>query len=115
VLSTTDPSRSPARNHFTFERSIDVRQVALDDWLAGRPDLTPRIRAIKIDVEGTEADVLDGMRGTLAACPRAAILCETALGSAADRFLRAEGYTASALDVRRDTFGNYLYERSLTM
>ena len=115
VLSTIDPSRSPAREHFAFDRSIEVRQLALDDWLAARPDLVPRIRAIKIDVEGTEADVLDGMRSTLAACPRAAILCETGIGSAADRFLRGAGYTASVLDVRRDAFGNYLYERTLTM
>jgi hypothetical protein len=35
------------------------------------------IRAIKIDVEGTEDDVVEGMRGVIAACPAAAILCET--------------------------------------
>ena len=114
VLSTIDPARSPARDQFSFDRSIEVRQLTLDAWLAERQDLVPRIRAIKIDVEGTEADVVEGMQGTLAACPRAAILCETDAGSAADRFLRAAGYTASLLDVRRQAFGNYLYERTLT-
>ena len=36
-------------------------------------------------------------------------------GSAADLFLQAEGYAASFLDVRLGIFGNYLYERTLTM
>lgn len=115
VLSTTDPARSPAREHFTFDRSIDVRQLTLDAWLAERPELAPGIRVIKIDVEGTEADVVQGMRATLAACPDAAILLETEAGSVADRFLRAEGYVGSMLDVRRGVFGNYLYERTRTM
>jgi hypothetical protein len=70
-----------------------------------------RIRAIKIDVEGTEADVLAGMRDTVRRCPSATILCETSAGSVADEFLRAEGYQVSALDVRKGTFGNYCYER----
>jgi FkbM family methyltransferase len=115
VLSTLDPARSPARDNFSFDRSIEVRQLTLDDWLAERLHLAPRIRAIKIDVEGTEADVVNGMRRTLAACPRAAILCETAPGSVADRLLRADGYAASMLDARDGSFGNYLYERTLTM
>jgi FkbM family methyltransferase len=115
VLSTTDPALSPARDHFEFNRSIDVQQLTLDAWLAERTDLAPRIRAIKIDVEGTEADVVEGMRGTLARCPRAAILLETDAGSTTDRFLQAEGYAATVLDIRRGEFGNYLYERSLTM
>jgi len=111
VLSTTDPARSPARDQFTFTRSIEVAQVTLDSWLAARPQLRPRIAAIKIDVEGTEADVLRGMRETLRACPRAAILCETSPGNPADVLLRAEGYVASCLDVRRGEFGNYSYQR----
>jgi FkbM family methyltransferase len=111
VLSTVDPARSPARDHFRFDRSIDVELFTLDGWLAGRKDLT-RIRAIKIDVEGTEDDVVEGMRGVIAACPAAAILCETGAGSASDRFFCELGYVRSTLDVRRGTFGNYLYDRS---
>lgn len=110
VLSTTDPSRSPARE-FSFDRAIDVEQVTLDDWFRGRPDLAKRIRAIKIDVEGTEAEVVAGMRETLLLCPGAVILCETSAGSAADALLTAWGYRASLLDRRRGEFGNFLYER----
>jgi len=114
VLSTTDPSRSPMRDAFTFPDSIEVPRITVDGWLAGRPELAPRIRVIKIDVEGTEADVLRGMRDTLRNCPRAAILCETSAGGDADRFLREEGYEVAALDSYRDAFGNYCYERPTT-
>jgi FkbM family methyltransferase len=111
VLSTTDPARSPARTEFAFPRAIDVRQITVDGWLGPRPDLLGRLRAIKIDVEGTEADVLEGMRITLGTAAGAAVFCETSAGSAADAFLRARGYAVTALDVRRGAFGNYRYER----
>jgi len=111
VLSTTDPSRSPMREAFTFPDSIEVPRITVDAWLAGRPELAPRIRVIKIDVEGTEADVLRGMRDTLRHCPRAAILCETTADGEADRFLREEGYGAVAVDVYHADFGNFCYER----
>ena len=110
VLSTTDPARSPARE-FSFDRAIDVEQVTVDDWFRSRADLVTRIGAIKIDVEGTEADVIEGMRATLLMAPRAVILCETTAGSAADSLLTGLGYRASLLDRRRNEFGNYLYER----
>jgi len=111
VLSTTDPSRSPARGEFTFSESIEVPRITVDGWLAGRADLTPRIRMIKIDVEGTEVDVLRGMRETLRHCPGAAIVCETTAGSDADRILREAGYEAVAVDLYRADFGNFCYER----
>ena len=111
VLSTTDPSRSPAREHYGFSGSIDVPQVTVDGWLGAHPELVPRIRAIKIDVEGTEADVLRGMPATLASCPGAAILCETSAGSEADVLLRQQGYGVVTLDTIHAAFGNYCYER----
>jgi len=111
VLSTLDPARSPARDHFHFDGFIPVRQVTVDQWFAEHPALAARIGAIKIDVEGTEADVLAGMQQTRLASPRAVIICETAAGSAADAQLKQEGYTAEALDVLGDTFGNYAYSK----
>jgi FkbM family methyltransferase len=114
VLSTTDPSRSPMRSAYTFPDSIDVPQVTLDAWLGARTNLVPRVRAIKIDVEGTEADVLRGMAETLRACPGATIFCETIEGSDADRFLRGLGYEAAAIDSYGGGFGNYRYQRRVT-
>lgn len=111
VLSTLDPERSPARDHFGFDRSIPVRQITVDDWFGAHPELAARVAAIKIDVEGTEADVLAGMRGLRLASPRALIICETDEGGTADAQLKAEGYAATSLDIRRETFGNYAYSK----
>jgi FkbM family methyltransferase len=111
VLSTLDPARSPARDHFDFDGFIPVRQVTVDRWFAEHPALAARIGAVKIDVEGTEADVLAGMHQTRLASPRAVIICETAAGSAADAQLKREGYTVEALDVRGGAFGNYAYSK----
>jgi FkbM family methyltransferase len=116
VLSSTDPGRAPLRHDFAFVRAIDVRSVTLDSWLRPRRDLLGRIAAIKVDVEGTEEDVLAGMAETLAANPQAAVILETDAGGPADQSLRARGYSAALLDERQSTFGNYLYvRRSLTM
>jgi FkbM family methyltransferase len=111
VLSTTDPERAPLADDHPFTSAIDVPLVTLDGWLRTRPDVTPRIAAIKIDVEGTETDVLAGMTETLTACPTAAIICETDAGGTVDRALRARGYTVSTLDLWQGVFGNYLYVR----
>jgi FkbM family methyltransferase len=110
VLSTTDPARAPAHS-YAFPRSIDVPRCTLDDWFAGHRDLAARIALVKIDVEGTEADVVEGMREMSAACPGAAIALETSPDSPADRVLHAAGYARTPLDVRASTFGNYLYTR----
>jgi len=111
VLSTIDPSRAPARDDYAFRGSITVAMITLDDWLTRHPDLGPRVRAIKIDVEGTEGDVVVGMAGTLLTCPPAHVFCETAPGSVADQLLRTRGYRAVALDLRKESFGNYWYTR----
>jgi FkbM family methyltransferase len=110
VLSTTDPARAPSHG-YPFTQSIDVPRVTLDGWFRDHGDLAGRIALVKIDVEGTEADVIEGMREMLAACPRAAIAIETSPGSAADRALIAAGYSAATLDIRSNAFGNYLYVR----
>ena len=45
------------------------------------------------------------------ACASAVVFCETTAGSEADTWLRSQGYAATYLDARRDTFGNYRYAR----
>ena len=111
VLSTTDPARSPLAGEYTFGRHVDVPQITLRSWLEAHPQMAARVRAIKIDVEGTEADVLEGAAAFLRLCPHAVLLCETVADSVADRLLRSAGFEVSALDVRRGTFGNYRYAR----
>jgi FkbM family methyltransferase len=111
VLSTLDPRRSPARDHFGFDRSMPIRQSTVDEWFGAHPELAARVGAIKIDVEGTEADVLAGMRRLRDRSPRAVIICETDEGGTADAQLKAEGYGARSLDIRGATFGNYAYTK----
>ena len=111
VLSSTDPSRAPLRHDFPFTGSLQVPLVALDTWMRGRDDLARRIVAIKIDVEGSEAEVLAGMSRTLDALPTAAVICETDAGGPADAWLRLRGYMPTPLDLRPPALGNYLYTR----
>lgn len=113
VLSTVDPARAPLRDEYSFSTTVDVAMTSLDAWLAARPALHARLRAIKIDVEGTEEDVVLGLRNTLEARPPAHIFCETLADGPADRFLRSHGYDCVALDLRHDAFGNYAYTRSI--
>jgi FkbM family methyltransferase len=70
-----------------FGRSIPVEVTTLDGWLAARPDLRPRLAAIKIDVEGHEGRVIAGMRRTLETGGSIDLICETSEGTDADRWL----------------------------
>jgi FkbM family methyltransferase len=113
VLSTLDPSVAPSGDAFAFRSSVDVPVSSLDDWLsaAGPPWNNSPIDVMKIDVEGTEERVLRGMTRTLARSPSLRLVCETTAGSAADRLLKAAGFTVRPLESRRAGFGNYLYLR----
>lgn len=51
------------------------------------------------------------MAATLAAAPRAVVICETSRDSEADRRLRAIGFVGAALDGDARGFGNYAYRR----
>ena len=113
VLSTLNPAQAPGSEAYCFDRIVNVPLTTLDRWMDGRPDLVQRIAAIKVDVEGLEAEVVLGMQRTLATIPRARLVVETTPDSDADRQLLSAGFVRSALDiyVSRGTFGNYLYQR----
>jgi len=111
VLSTLVPERSPLRADFAFERSIDVPMTTVDDWMRRHPDIAPRIAVIKIDVEGFESDAIAGMAATIAAAPKAIVICETRPDSEADRRLRGAGFSGEPLETDAQGFGNYLYRR----
>jgi FkbM family methyltransferase len=102
------------------ERGEEVEVVALDEWGVS----LHRLDFIKIDVEGSELEVLRGAAGLIDRF-RPAILCEIAghdarYGHAAEEtfeLLRAKGYAAYvcdgedlvAVDGRRDAWINYIF------
>jgi FkbM family methyltransferase len=108
--STIEPQLSPMRHVAALRPGAMVRVTTLDGWLAARPDLSRRVRCIKIDVEGAEARVLAGMAQTLSA-RGLSILCETTLGSPADRMLAAAGYQWRRIEPGASSYGNFLYLR----
>jgi FkbM family methyltransferase len=76
--------------------AMRVPSQRLDDWLEGSS--LPRINVMKIDVEGAEARVLEGMRRTLLSRRPPHIVCETRWDSPAHRLLLAAGYKPAMLD-----------------
>lgn len=56
-------------------RKIEVPMTTLDDWMAGRPELSQRAALLKIDVEGAELGVLEGGRQYIARL-RPPVICE---------------------------------------
>ncbi len=76
-------------------KSIKVRCLAFDDWLAENP--LGAIRIVKIDVEGWDLEVLKGMQSTLEKTPPAYLVVETEPGSEVESFLRGYGYEPKTL------------------
>jgi len=69
------------------------------------------IRLLKIDVEGAEAAVVQGMTALLASSPPDYIVCETVWGQSTHNQLCAAGYVPRRLESSGD-YGNILYVRS---
>jgi FkbM family methyltransferase len=113
ALASLVPAHSPVRHQVAFGNPFEVGITTFDAWRAGqRPG---HIRLMKIDVEGAEALVLQGMTEGLRA-GLDAIVVETARDSDADRQLREAGYSVRTLDAYADGPENRLYSRSsLTM
>jgi FkbM family methyltransferase len=113
VLSSLDPALAPLAKTYPLLTSVEVPVSTLDDWLdaAGPPWADRSIDLVKIDVEGVEERVLQGMTRTLARNPSLALVCETAAGSPADQLLQSAGFSVRPLDAWGRDFGNYLYTR----
>ena len=107
--TTIDPERSPLRGAVTFRPVTVVRTTSLDLWLAGHPALAPRVRCIKIDVQGAESRVVAGMGRTL--MPGVTVLCDTSIGSEADLTLERVGYRRHRIERGGAAYGNFLYVR----
>ena len=110
VLSTLTPDLAPLRGSFAYDRTVNVRVVSLDDCLARRPDARRRLRVVKIDVEGSEADVLRGAQAVLTTPPRPTVICETTTDSSADRLLHDLGYRPVTRAVARGHVNTMVYE-----
>jgi len=110
AYSTLDPAGSPMRNSMAFRPATVVKATSLDAWLAGRPELAARVRCVKIDVEGAESRVVAGMARTLLPL-RVTILCETTIGSEADRMLERAGFRRHRIERGTSRYGNFLYVR----
>jgi FkbM family methyltransferase len=108
--STIEPELSPMRHVAALRQASTVHVTTLDGWLASHPGLAARVRCIKIDVEGAEARVLAGMRQMLQA-RSLRIVCETTIGTAADRALVAAGFERRRIESGTSPYGNFLYVR----
>lgn len=111
AYSTMDPALSPMRQNVAFHPATVVHATSLDAWLGDRPELAPRVRCIKIDVEGAESLVLAGMTRTLLPLGMT-ILCETTIGSEADVMLKGAGFRRHRIERGTLVFGNFLYVRA---
>ena len=93
---------------------ISVDTTTLDEYVRARG--IQRCDLVKIDVEGTEADVVRGMSTVLQKLRPQMIICETSASGIADELFRQSGYrrhapTASGLsEVSDESFwGNLVY------
>ncbi len=109
-LASLAPNAAPAADSLRAADAytVEVRTERFDDWI--RDAGLDHVDLVKIDVEGAEDRVLDGMRESLHAGRVARVVCETNVGSVAHQILIAHGYTATLLDSYA-VVGNYAYEK----
>lgn len=110
AYSTLDPERSPVRGIAAFRAAAVVHATSLDAWLSCRPELAPRVRCIKTDVQGAESRVLAGMSRTLLPTG-VTIVCETTIGTDADVMLERAGFRRHRIARGISPHGNFLYVR----
>jgi FkbM family methyltransferase len=108
--STLEPNLSPARQSGAFRAGATVTTMAFDSWMVARPDLSERVRCVKIDVQGAEGRVLSGMRDLLRR-RGLTILCATFAGSQADTILTNAGFQRRHIEPGAPASGNLLYVR----
>jgi len=97
--------------NLSLQNTITIRTVCFDDWVKNAELKT--IDMIKLDVEGSELQVLRGMKASLLRHKPAYIISETSLDGEVSRFLQSIGYHASPLEllVPKVKWGNILFVR----
>lgn len=108
ISSLTPSPETMTRGGLRDDATISVQVRTFDDWAASNN--APRIDLVKIDVEGAESRVLEGLTRTLTAAPPRRIICETPVDSDAVAFLTRHRYTWSMLDEIQGGIPNLLFE-----
>jgi FkbM family methyltransferase len=113
-LSSIAPSaQALASGALRPDVQTQVPLQTFDRWAADAA--VRQIDIVKIDVEGAELDVLEGMAETFAARPPRYVICETAVDGAARRRLEAWGYRSSVIDPVPGGVPNLLFWRDPPM
>jgi len=109
-LSTLVPDHTRLQAGDVWRESpVRVETDTFDRWLADQA--VDCVDVVKIDVEGGEDLIVDGMTGALAAGRIAAVVCETHAGSRAHQILSAAASQIEPLDVG-GALTNFAYLRS---
>lgn len=99
------------KGNLSGNNKIRVRTRSFDSWAieAG----LDRLDVIKLDVEGSELEVLQGMRKSLDRFRPRFVVCETSLDGKVSAFLESCGYQAAPIEyhVPDAKWGNILYTR----
>jgi FkbM family methyltransferase len=95
-FATLVPELTPAASYVSTAGAISIRTRAFDDWLAATD--IEQVSLMKIDVEGGEAQVLAGMRASLAAGRIRRLVLETAWEGPAHQELVAFDFIPERLE-----------------
>jgi FkbM family methyltransferase len=95
-FATLVPAQTPAAGYLSTAGAISIQTRTFDDWLAATG--VEKVALMKIDVEGAEAQVVAGMRASLAAGRVRRLVLETAWESLAHQQLVAFGFSPERLE-----------------
>jgi FkbM family methyltransferase len=95
-FATLVPTVAPAASYVSNAGAIRIQTRTFDDWLAATG--IDEVALVKIDVEGAEAQVLNGMRTSLAAGRVRRLVLETAWEGPAHQQLVEFGFTPERLE-----------------
>jgi FkbM family methyltransferase len=110
-LSTLVPDAARiAAGSVSHEHTVDVRVETFDRWLAA--SRLDRVDVVKIDTEGCEDLVVDGMAGSLDAGRIGSVICETQAGTRAYRALARAGYRPQPLEAIGTDLTNFMFSRA---
>jgi len=110
-LSTLVPSAERvALGGVSLDHTVDVGVDTFDRWLAA--SRLARVDVVKIDTEGCEDLVVEGMAESLRGGRVGSVICETHAGTRAHRMLCAAGYLPQPLEAVGDALTNFVYVRA---